>query len=169
MGVFAVAVGGAMIIGGAAGYALARWRGSATSSRHSLVANIAFGGLIGFALVMIAPRMVSGIRVPVWHDAVTQIVSGAQLNDVIYRANGRPVLVYFYAPWCVPCRAMAPNIDKLAQSGKVVLTVNVDEAGRLAHLYNIRSVPTIYIFRDGQIGYSGLGYHTFYTLQKLMQ
>ncbi len=64
---------------------------------------------------------------------------------------------------------MAPNVDKLAQSGRVVLTINVDEAARLAELYHVRSVPTIYIFRDGKISYSGLGYHSLHTLQKLTQ
>ena len=171
MAVLAVAIGGAVVIGAATGYVLSRWRGrtAGASSRHDLVVNVAFGGLIGFALVMVVPRMASTIRPPVWHEGVTQIVSDAQLNDVIQRANGRPVLVYFYAPWCVPCRAMAPNVDKLVEAGRTVLTVNVDETARLAELYNVRSVPTIYIFRDGEIGYSGLGYHSLHTLLKLTQ
>jgi len=170
MSVFAAGIAAAAI-GGAAGYLLARRPGgnTRTASRPNLMVNAALGGLIGFALAMLAPHVAASIRSPVWHNGITQVVSDSQLNDVIAKADGRPVLVYFYAPWCVPCNAMAPNVDKLAQSGRTVLVVNVDSAPRLAQLYNVRSVPTIYIFSAGKIQYSGLGYHSFDTLQDLMR
>ncbi len=65
-----------------------------------------------------------------------------------------PVLVDFGAHWCAPCRAIAPVMDQLAEEyrGKVnVARVNVDESLQLAAKYNIMSIPSVMIFRDGKI------------------
>jgi thioredoxin 1 len=62
-------------------------------------------------------------------------------------------LVDFWAEWCGPCRMLAPVIDELAKhyEGKAKIgKVNVDEAGDLAQRYNIMSIPTVIIFKDGQ-------------------
>ena len=63
-----------------------------------------------------------------------------------------PVLVDFYADWCGPCKMVAPLVDELAHQhmGKVLVTkVDTDRAPEVAAKYDIRSIPTLIIFRDG--------------------
>ncbi|WP_299548591.1 thioredoxin [uncultured Helicobacter sp.] len=62
------------------------------------------------------------------------------------------VMVDFWAPWCGPCRMIAPVIDKLAEdyAGKArICKVNTDEQQGLAAKFGIRSIPTIYFYKDG--------------------
>ncbi len=77
--------------------------------------------------------------------------SGFQ-HDVL--DSTQPVLVDFWADWCGPCHVMTPVIDELATAfdGQVTVgKVNVDDEPALAAQYGIRSIPTLLVFKDGQL------------------
>ncbi|HWZ86986.1 MAG TPA: thioredoxin [Thermoanaerobaculia bacterium] len=89
---------------------------------------------------------------------VTQ-VSDANFDGDILKSSV-PVLVDFWAPWCGPCRSVAPIVDDLANqyAGKLkVAKVNVDESTEVATRYQITSIPTFIVFKNGQVADRALG------------
>lgn len=84
-------------------------------------------------------------------------MSAAQVTDSTFKQevldNETPVLVDFWAPWCGPCRMVAPVVDEISEQydGQVkVVKVNTDENPSVASQYGIRSIPTLMIFKGGQ-------------------
>jgi len=80
-----------------------------------------------------------------------------ELNDSNFEstvASSAAILVDFWAPWCGPCRMIAPVIEELGKelAGKVtVAKVNVDEAPGIAGAHSVTSIPTLIIFKNGQL------------------
>jgi thioredoxin 1 len=80
-------------------------------------------------------------------------LSDAEFDDTILQSNV-PVLVDFWAPWCGPCRRLGPIIEELAEdyAGKVVFAkVNTDENPATPGKFDIMSIPTLLLFKDGQL------------------
>jgi thioredoxin 1 len=82
------------------------------------------------------------------------LISDASFDRDVLQARGAPILVDAWAPWCGPCRAVAPVLDQLAAESKGryrIAKLNVDENPGIAHRYQIASIPTMLIFKDGQL------------------
>ena len=86
-------------------------------------------------------------------------VTDAEFEEAVLKSN-LPVIVDFWAPWCGPCRMVAPVLDKIAKKmgdKLVVAKVNTDENVEWAQKYGVRGIPTMLFVKDGQLVHTQVG------------
>jgi thioredoxin 1 len=98
-----------------------------------------------------------------------------ELNNANFQStveSGTPVLVDFWAPWCGPCRVIAPILEEIAKEfdGKSrVGKVNVDDSPEIASRFGVRGIPTLILFKDGQIKGQMVGVNPKASIVSLVQ
>jgi thioredoxin len=102
-----------------------------------------------------------------------QAVSDANFqNDVIEASKTQPVIVDFWASWCRPCLMLSPTVEEIAKehAGKVkVVKLNVDENINTPGKYNIRGIPTLLVFKGGQVADQVVGAVPKDQIEKVIQ
>lgn len=89
----------------------------------------------------------------------TVAVTDAEFENEVLKSD-TPVLVDFWAEWCPPCKAIAPTLEDLSNemSGKVkIVKVNIEENPQIPTKYGVRSIPTLIVFKDGEMVTQNVG------------
>ena len=161
-----------VLIGGALGAALGYF-GQCSSGTCPLTATwwrgALYGAVMGLVFGLLSSRNSSG-EMNKSSQFVKQI-SETAFDSEVAKAN-LPVVVDFYAPWCGPCRTLAPRMEKLAEqySGKIkFVKVNVDDATTLATQYKISGIPTLLFFHQGKMVDSMVGLPPAAQLQQRLE
>ena len=98
------------------------------------------------------------------------VIDDANFDQIVLQAE-IPVLVDFWAPWCAPCRAIAPIIEELAKEYGDRLTfakLNVDGSPMISSKYGIHSIPTLLLFKDGKPVQQVIGLTTKKELKQIL-
>lgn len=106
------------------------------------------------------PRPAGAIfqAVRIMSDNILQVSDGSFDQDVL--KSGQPVLVDFWAEWCAPCRQIAPFLEEIAveMAGKIkIAKINIDFNPNTPGRYGVRGIPTLMIFKNGQIEATKVG------------
>jgi len=97
-----------------------------------------------------------------WRNNVSDSVlhvSDSEFNETVIKAAG-PVLVDYWAEWCGPCKMIAPILDAIATeyAGKLtVVKLNIDENQETPQHYGVRGIPTLMLFKDGEVEATKVG------------
>lgn len=83
--------------------------------------------------------------------------------------NNKVVLLDFFATWCGPCRMLAPVLEELDKSMDIVIgKIDVDQDEELAAQFNVSSIPSLFVIKDGKITNKSLGYQNINQLKALI-
>jgi len=102
-------------------------------------------------------------------DAILE-VTDANFDQVVLKSD-EPVMIDFWAAWCGPCRALAPIVDELAkQYGEKVVVgkMDVDKNTATPQRYGVRGIPTLLVFKGGQVREQIVGYVPKETIEKAL-
>jgi len=96
-------------------------------------------------------------------------LNSENFEDLVLKSE-TPVLVDFWAPWCGPCRMLTPTLEKLADETEsvVVAKLNVDENQALAAKYQVRGIPTLMLFKGGNLDKKVSGVQTLDNLKQFI-
>ena len=96
----------------------------------------------------------------------------SSFQDDVLNVKGKPLLVDFWAPWCGPCQMQGPIIDELAEEvgdAAGIFKLNVDDNNELAGQYGVMSIPSLIVFKDGEVVESMVGVRSKKQLQEVIE
>lgn len=90
---------------------------------------------------------------------LVQHITDAEFNDAVLNAAG-PVLIDFWAEWCGPCKMLTPVLEKVAaakQGSVTIVKMNIDENPKTPGQYGVRGIPTLLLFKNGEVAATKVG------------
>ena len=93
-------------------------------------------------------------------DLIKETTTQTFVKDVIEESKRQPVLIDFWAPWCGPCRRVSPVVEEIASErgdSLKVVKLNIDENQQTAVKFNVMSIPTLMLFKHGEVAKTVIG------------
>jgi len=99
---------------------------------------------------------------------IKQLQNENEFNQIIAKGD---VLVDFSATWCGPCKMMEPNFEKLSDNypNLIILQIDVDSFSNIAAKFNITSIPSLFLLKNGQVIKSSVGYIPYQSLERFIK